>query len=74
VKSLIKGMHHQSSNRQYGTLQWAKFEEIQERGYEAATKILEEWEEQGRLPSGLIEGKDANTKKKKGQSARRNTI
>jgi len=60
--------------QEYGTLQWAKFEEIQERGYQAATKILEEWEEQGRLPSGLIEGKNANAKKKKGQSARRNTI
>ncbi|KAN0124895.1 hypothetical protein V8E52_001447 [Russula decolorans] len=60
--------------QEYGTLQWAKFEEIQERGYQAATKILEEWEGQGRLPSGLIEGKNANAKKKKGQSARRNTI
>jgi len=59
---------------EYGTLQWAKFEEIQERGYRAATKILEEWEEQGRLPSGLLEEKNANAKKKKGQSARRNTI
>ena len=73
MKSLIRGVY-QSRYQQYGTLQWAKFEEIQERGYQAATKILEEWEEQGKLPSGLIEGNDANTKKKKGQSARRNTI
>ncbi len=71
---LIESIYYQSRNRQYGTLQWAKFEEIQEQGYQAATKILEEWEEQGRLPSGLIEGKNENAKKKKGQSARRNTI
>jgi len=55
-------------------LQWGKFEEIQERGYLAATKILEEWEEEGKLPSGCIEGKDANAKRKRGKSARRNTI
>jgi lysophospholipid hydrolase len=64
----------QTRKRQYGTLQWGKFEEIQEKGYQAATKILEEWEEEGKLPSGIIEGKDANGKRKKGQSARRNTI
>jgi len=55
-------------------LQWGKFEEIQEKGYRAAIKILEEWEEEGKLPSGLVEGKDANAKRKKGQSVRRNTI
>ncbi|KAI0304599.1 patatin-domain-containing protein [Russula brevipes] len=60
--------------QEYGTLQWGKFEEIQEKGYQAATKILEEWEEEGKLPLGIIEGKDANGKRKKGRSARRNTI
>ncbi|KAI0274950.1 patatin-domain-containing protein [Gloeopeniophorella convolvens] len=60
--------------QEYGTLQWGKFEEIQERGYKAAMQILEKWEEEGKLPSGFIEGKDANAKRKKGQSARRNSI
>jgi lysophospholipid hydrolase len=58
----------------YGTLQWGKFDEIQEKGYHAAMKILEKWEEEGKLPLGFIEGKDANAKRKKGQSARRNSI
>jgi lysophospholipid hydrolase len=59
---------------QYGTLQWGKFDEIQAKGYQAAMKMLEKWEEEGKLPLGLIEGKDANAKRKKGQSARRNSI
>lgn len=74
MKLLITGAYRQPRNRQYGTLQWGKFEEIQEKGYQAAIKILEEWEEEGRLPSGFIEGGDSKTKRKKGQSARRNTI
>ncbi|KAI9454834.1 patatin-domain-containing protein [Russula earlei] len=60
--------------QEYGTLQWNKFEEIESKGYQEATKILERWEEEGKLPSGSIEGKDANAKRKKGQSARRNSI
>ena len=59
---------------QYGTLQWGKFDEIQAKGYQAAMKILAKWEEEGKLPSGFIEGKDANAKRKKGQSVRRNSI
>ncbi|KAI0049281.1 patatin-domain-containing protein [Auriscalpium vulgare] len=61
--------------QEYGTLQWSKYEEIQQKGYEEALKMLEKWEEEGKLPSGYIEGKDAVQKgKKKGQSARRNSI
>jgi lysophospholipid hydrolase len=55
-------------------LQWGKFDEIQAKGYQAAMKILGKWEEEGKLPSGLIEGKDANAKRTKGQSVRRNSI
>jgi lysophospholipid hydrolase len=55
-------------------LQWGKFDEIQEKGYQAAVKILGQWEQEGMLPMGFIEGKDSNAKRKKGQSARRNSI
>lgn len=60
--------------QEYGTLQWGKFEEIQEKGYQAALKILGQCEQEGKLPLGFIEGKDSNAKRKKGQSARRNSI
>ena len=60
---------------QYGTLQFGKFEEVLEKGYQAALKILEKFEEEGKLPSAFIDGKDGkDTEKKKGKSARRNSI
>jgi len=60
--------------QEYGTLQWGKFEEIQEKGYQSAMRILGQWEQEGKLPSGFIEGKKSNAKRQKGQSARRNSI
>jgi lysophospholipid hydrolase len=56
-------------------MQFGKFEEIQKKGYHAAMDILERWDEEGKLPSAHIEGKDVPLRgKKKGQSARRNSI
>jgi lysophospholipid hydrolase len=55
-------------------LQWGKFEEIQEKGYQAAMEMLGRWEQEGKLPLGFIEGNKSNEKRKKGQSARRNSI
>ena len=41
----------------------------------AAMEILKKWDEEGKLPSAQIEGKDVPLRgKKKGQSARRNSI
>lgn len=60
---------------QYGTMQFGKFEEIQKKGYHAAMDLLEKWDEEGKLPSAHIAGKDESPRrKKKGQSARRNSI
>jgi hypothetical protein len=60
---------------QYGTMQFSKFEEIQKKGYHAAMDMLEKWDEEGKLPSAYIAGKDLPMRgKKKGQSARRNSI
>jgi len=36
--------------------------------------ILEKFEEEGRLPSALIDGKEGQNSGKKGRSARRNSI
>jgi lysophospholipid hydrolase len=48
---------------------------VLEKGYQAALKILEKFEEEGKLPSAFIDGKDrSHTEKKKGKSARRNSI
>jgi lysophospholipid hydrolase len=56
-------------------MQFSKFEEIQKKGYHAAMDMLEKWDEEGKLPSAYIAGKDLPMRgKKKGQSARRNSI
>ncbi|KII93959.1 hypothetical protein PLICRDRAFT_36181 [Plicaturopsis crispa FD-325 SS-3] len=68
-------LYMQMPVQEYGTLQFGKFEEIQEKGYLAALNILEKWDEEGRLPSAYIDGKENTSKgKKKGRSARRNSI
>jgi lysophospholipid hydrolase len=60
---------------EYGTMQFGKFEEIQKKGYHAAMDILEKWDEEGKLPSAHIAGKGVSPRwKKKGQSARRNSV
>ncbi|KAH9929753.1 uncharacterized protein B0H18DRAFT_1084095 [Fomitopsis serialis] len=40
--------------QEFGTLQFGKFEEIQESGYKAAMDFLEKWNEEGSLPSAYI--------------------
>ena len=60
---------------QYGTLQFGKFEEILKKGYDAAMNMLEKFEEEGRLPSAAVDGKDGSgSGRKKGRSVRRNSI
>ncbi|KAL0580670.1 phosphatidylcholine and lysophosphatidylcholine phospholipase [Marasmius crinis-equi] len=56
----------------YGTLQFSKFEELQKVGYEAATKILDKWADEGVLPSAVISGSPGTSTK--GRTARRNSI
>jgi len=68
-------LYMQMPVHEYGTMQFGKFEEIQKKGYHAAMDILENWDEEGKLPSAYIAGKDVPLRgKKKGQSARRNSI
>lgn len=59
-------------------MQFGKFEEIQEKGYQAALALLDEWDEQGRLPSvyeGTGESKDVKLLgRKRGRTLRRNSI
>jgi len=60
---------------EYGTLQYSKFEEIQQKGYHAALGILQKFDEAGRLPSAFIDGKEGpRSGKKNGCSARRNSV
>lgn len=56
-------------------MQFGKFDEIQKKGYHAAMDLLEKWDEEGKLPSTYIAGTEVLPKgKRKGQSARRNSI
>jgi lysophospholipid hydrolase len=75
VKVAKNCLYIQMPVQEYGTLQFNKFEELRKKGYHAAMDILEKFEEEGRLPSNFIDGKDGHTAgKKKGRSARRNSI
>ncbi|KAJ3978131.1 hypothetical protein EV361DRAFT_875341 [Lentinula raphanica] len=58
----------------YGTLQFAKFEEIQKKGYQSAMEFLGKYADEGRLPSAFIDGRDGTESTTKGLSARRNSI
>lgn len=59
----------------YGTMQFGKFDELLKKGYHSAVDILDKLEAEGRLPSAALDNKDGNAAgKKKGRSARRNSI
>ncbi|KAJ7654724.1 hypothetical protein B0H17DRAFT_1099713 [Mycena rosella] len=60
--------------QEYGILQFGKFEELQAKGYDAAIAILEKLDEEGKLPSAFIDGKQEGGRGKKGRSVRRNSI
>ncbi|KAI0031137.1 patatin-domain-containing protein [Vararia minispora EC-137] len=61
--------------QEYGTLQFGKFEEIQEKGYNEALKLLDKWDEEGRLPSLYIDGREPMVKsRRRGLAVRRNSI
>ncbi|KAF8580428.1 patatin-domain-containing protein [Ramaria rubella] len=63
--------------QEYGTMQFSKFEEIQERGYQAALELLDEWDRAGRLPTAdeeTVEAKEASLGRKRGRTLRRNSI
>ena len=56
-------------------MQFNKYEEIYNKGYCAAIRMLDEWEENGRL-AAIMEhlAEVRNQGRKKGKSARRNSI
>lgn len=56
-------------------MDWKKFEEIQQKGYDAAIAILEKLDEEGKLSAILDDGAEAKSRRrKKGRSLRRNSI
>ena len=57
-------------------MQFNKLDELREKGYHAAVKLLEEWEDNGRLNGFLEDLAEERGRKgpKKGTSARRNSI
>ncbi|KAI0347985.1 patatin-domain-containing protein [Trametopsis cervina] len=68
-------LYMQMPVQEYGTLQFSKFDEIQKKGYEAAMDILQKWDADGSLPSAYIGDKQSGpSAKRKGRSARRNSI
>ncbi|KAG1857616.1 hypothetical protein C8R48DRAFT_607265 [Suillus tomentosus] len=69
-------LYMQMPVQEYGTLQFSKFDEIQQKGYLAAVEILDKWEEEGKLPVPNLDGYGANSNRvsRKGRSARRNSV
>lgn len=69
-------LYMQMPVQEYGTLQFSKFDEIQQKGYLAAVEILDKWEEEGKLPVPNLDGYGANNNRvsRKGRSARRNSV
>ncbi|GBE77538.1 Lysophospholipase NTE1 [Sparassis crispa] len=67
-------LYMQMPVQEFGTLQFGRFEEMQKKGYDAAMDMLEKWDEEGRLPSAFITGPAIATGKRRGKSARRNSI
>ena len=60
-------------SRQYGTLQFSKFEEIRKAGYVEGVKLLEKWGIEGKLPVTTVGVEDVHPKRK-GRMLRRNSI
>ncbi|KAG8219414.1 hypothetical protein J3R82DRAFT_336 [Butyriboletus roseoflavus] len=69
-------LYMQMPVQEYGTLQFGKYDEIAKKGYQAAVEILDQWEDEGKLPSLTIDGPNAEKGKavRKGRSARRNSV
>ncbi|GJJ09947.1 hypothetical protein Clacol_004171 [Clathrus columnatus] len=63
--------------QEYGTMQFGKFEEIQEKGYLAMKKQLEKWDEEGRLPvvyEDASQLREMRLGRKRGRTLRRNSV
>ncbi|KDQ14464.1 hypothetical protein BOTBODRAFT_187823 [Botryobasidium botryosum FD-172 SS1] len=62
--------------QEFGTLQFNKYEEIQELGYRAGKELLDKWDAEGKLPTGVEEGYDSVEAKRgrRGRTLRRNSI
>jgi lysophospholipid hydrolase len=67
-------LYMQMPVQDYGTLQWGKCEEILEKGYRASRDMLQKAQAEGTLPSMVLDGDGAQQGRKKGRSARRNSI
>ncbi|KAG8894238.1 phosphatidylcholine and lysophosphatidylcholine phospholipase, partial [Tulasnella sp. 403] len=69
-------IHAHIYNPQYGTMQFGKFDELVEIGYRAGLEMIDRWKAEGQLPTGLEDEFKVSEKsrKRKGRSARRNSI
>ncbi|EJD52213.1 patatin-domain-containing protein [Auricularia subglabra TFB-10046 SS5] len=74
AKSLKGTLYMGMPVQEYGTLQFGKFAEIEEKGYRAAREMLDAWKKEGKLPASSDESQENLEKKKKGRSLRRNSI
>ena len=57
----------------YGTLEFSRFADLLDVGFDAASTFIAGWEKEGKLPNGM-EGNVSAPMRKRGQSMRRNSI
>ena len=57
----------------YGTLEFSRFADLLDVGFNAASTFISGWEKEGKLPNGM-EGNVSAPMRKRGQSMRRNSI
>jgi len=58
--------------QEFGTLQFARYDEIVDVGYKSGLEVLAQWDSEGRLPSGFEEG--VENVRRRGRGLRRNSI
>ena len=75
AKSLDSCLYLRMPVEQYGTLEFGKYSEILQVGYDSMVRALRDWDAAGRLPTGVEPGaRRQSTRHRRGMSARRNSI
>lgn len=77
AKALDSCLYLRMPVTQYGTLEFGKYSEILQVGYDSMVDAIQKWDREGRLPTGVEAGLNVpsqHRKRRRGVSARRNSI
>lgn len=75
AKSLDSCLYLRMPVEHYGTLEFGKYSEILQVGYESMVQAIHDWDRAGRLPTGVEVGPHRrSSRRRRGVAARRNSI